>query len=192
MPMRFLRNSGMSKTAPWATKLLGYLKDPASYPNTEYYDDNFVIIKDIFPKARQHYLLMPRKHMELHELSKADIGTLETMARVKDDFLSKKKDTFLVGFHSVPSMAQLHLHLISHDMISSSLKTKKHYLSFTTEFLIPLESVIEYLESGTFNVTDLKSRLELLKGRLKCLHCPQILSNIPKLKAHLETHARLQ
>lgn len=182
---------GAPKTAhasPWATKLLGYLKDPALNPSTEYFDDNFVVIRDAFPKARQHYLLLPRKRIELNQLTKSDIPMLEAMVEIQDKFLQGKTEKFRVGFHSVPSMAQLHLHMITDDFCSSALKTKKHYLSFTTRFFMPIEEVLDSLQSGTFSPTVLHSRLDLLKGKLECIHCSQILSNIPKLKDHLEQH----
>ena len=70
--------------------------------------------------------------------------------------------TIRVGYHSVPSMRPLHLHIISQvsvcvkglwcecrcrsddllcwwcgqDFVSPAMKTKKHYLSFTTAFFL--------------------------------------------------------
>lgn len=42
-----------------------------------------------------------------------------------------------IGFHAKPSMDHLHLHVLSTDFLSPSLKTKKHWNSFNTEhFLI--------------------------------------------------------
>lgn len=43
------------------------------------------------------------------------------------------------GVHARPSMKHLHIHVLSRDMVSSALKTRDHYLSFTTDFLIGLE-----------------------------------------------------
>lgn len=45
----------------------------------------------------------------------------------------------VVGVHSVPSMHHLHVHVMSRDMHSEKMKHRKHYLSFTTEFFVPLE-----------------------------------------------------
>lgn len=50
-----------------------------------------------------------------------------------------------VGFHAVPSMAQLHLHLISGDFLGTGLKNKKHYNSFTTPFFLGIDEVISML-----------------------------------------------
>ena len=57
-----------------------------------------------------------------------------------DDIL-KDKNKFVrnfvqVGIHSVPSMANLHIHVISKDFHSVRLKNKKHYNSFNTGFFI--------------------------------------------------------
>lgn len=58
---------------------------------------------------------------------------------------------FRIGFHAIPSMSLLHLHLIrfsphscvrnkliiaSDDFISDSLKNKKHWNSFNTDFFV--------------------------------------------------------
>lgn len=45
-----------------------------------------------------------------------------------------------MGYHSEPSMLHLHMHIISDDFCSDSLKNKKHYNSYTTEFFIESES----------------------------------------------------
>ena len=41
------------------------------------------------------------------------------------------------GFHAVPSMRPLHLHLLSLDHDSEALKHKKHWNSFATPFFVP-------------------------------------------------------
>lgn len=42
--------------------------------------------------------------------------------------------TFRFGFHAVPSMAQLHLHVVSQDLRGSGMKHRKHWNSFATDF----------------------------------------------------------
>ncbi|KAK3687786.1 HIT-like domain-containing protein [Podospora appendiculata] len=44
-----------------------------------------------------------------------------------------------VGVHAHPSMAHLHVHIISRDMHSDRLKHRKHYNSFNTPFFVPLD-----------------------------------------------------
>ncbi|PSR81216.1 HIT-like domain-containing protein [Coniella lustricola] len=44
-----------------------------------------------------------------------------------------------VGVHAVPSMNHLHVHVFSRDMHSEKMKKRKHYNSFTTDFMVPLD-----------------------------------------------------
>ena len=37
-----------------------------------------------------------------------------------------------MGFHAIPSMPQLHMHVVSQEFDSACLKTKRHYNTFTT------------------------------------------------------------
>ena len=40
-----------SAPALWSNLLLGYVKDPASHPDVLYFDDDFVLIQDKYPKV---------------------------------------------------------------------------------------------------------------------------------------------
>jgi len=53
--------------------------------------------------------------------------------------------TFKLGFHALPSMSQLHMHVISEDFNSPSLKNKKHWNSFTSPFFVGTEEFISML-----------------------------------------------
>jgi len=48
-----------------------------------------------------------------------------------------------MGFHGKPSMRQLHLHVISSDFNSSSMKHAKHYNTFTTSYFLEVHEFIE-------------------------------------------------
>jgi aprataxin len=59
----------------------------------------------------------------------------------------------IAGVHTHPSMNHLHIHVFSRDMHSPCVKHKKHYLSFTTTFLVrmdefPLEEGSERFKPG--------------------------------------------
>lgn len=43
------------------------------------------------------------------------------------------------GYHAIPSMSQLHLHMISQDFDSPCLKTKRHWNSFNTKYFLDSE-----------------------------------------------------
>jgi len=103
-----------------------------------------------------------------------------------------------MGFHSVPSMEHVHLHIISSDLCSPSLKNKKHYNSFHPKlgFFIHFDEVLSWFEgsvsdpvsSGAPKTPSLrKERYEpLLKTDLACWKCGEGVRNIPLLKSHLE------
>jgi hypothetical protein len=38
-------------------------------------------------------------------------------------------------------MCQLHLHVVSQDLLGSGMKKRQHYLSFATSFFLPLHEV---------------------------------------------------
>ena len=91
----------------------------------------------------------------------------------------------LSGFHSVPSMRQLHLHLISVDFASEYLKSKKHWNSFATPFLLPAANFEAQLAQGG-RVTVAAARMEgALKEDMRCPLTGVPLKNMPALKAHL-------
>ena len=95
--------------------------------------------------------------------------------------------TFLLGFHSVPSMRQLHMHVVSTDFDSPALKHKKHWNSFTTPFFLPLPEVEAALAAGGAGrvVVDVEAAEELLKGEMRCYKCGERMQNMPTLTRHL-------
>lgn len=81
-------------------------------------------------------------------------------------------------------MRQLHLHVISQDFDSDSLKNKKHWNSFTSLFFRDSVDVLEEVKSqGKANVAS----EDLLKGELRCNRCRSAHPNIPKLKSHVRS-----
>ncbi|PWN41091.1 hypothetical protein IE81DRAFT_187534 [Ceraceosorus guamensis] len=95
-----------------------------------------------------------------------------------------------VGFHAVPSMEHVHLHIISSDLISERLKNKKHYLSFHPShgFWLPLTRIEEMVRKGQKKLPhDERYYENLLKSTLTSFYDESEHSHIPKLKAHLET-----
>lgn len=93
------------------------------------------------------------------------------------------------GFHAVPSMKTVHLHVISADLVSFRLKHKKHYISFhpTAGFWQPLGTVQDLVHAGkkALPMTDHQYE-ELLKGPLISLITQEKFKFMPDLKRHLE------
>uniref|UniRef100_A0A3Q3IWW8 C2H2-type domain-containing protein n=1 Tax=Monopterus albus TaxID=43700 RepID=A0A3Q3IWW8_MONAL len=94
---------------------------------------------------------------------------------------------FRTGFHAIPSMSHVHLHVISQDFDSPCLKNKKHWNSFTTDYFIESHDVIQMLETNGV-VTVKEDASELLKLPLRCHVCCKELPTIPALKEHLKSH----
>jgi len=139
-----------------------YLHDPANHPRVLGYNDDFVVIKDMYPKATVHLLILPRDPIKQHQRMSEACHDIEFFSKLKleaakwraraagelarqlcppteaipnRDFEAEIK----VGIHSSPSMNHLHVHVISRDMHSPWLRHKKHYNSFNTPFFVDLE-----------------------------------------------------
>ncbi|XP_065405961.1 aprataxin isoform X10 [Chrysemys picta bellii] len=157
-----------------------------------YKDERVVVIKDKYPKARYHWLILPWDSISsLKSVTKEHLELLEHMHAVGEKLIQQclDKDSleFRLGYHAVPSMSQVHLHVISQDFDSPCLKNKKHWNSFTTEYFLNSQDVIEMVETkGKVLVKDGTS--ELLKLPLRCHVCKQHQSTIPQLKEHLKKH----
>jgi aprataxin len=173
----------------WADGLLKFLDEPTD-PAVVYCDDDFIAIKDKYPKAKCHYLVMPRdrKYRSLKDLTEDDEDMLRNMEGVANYLVNSNNENgdptlvFKYGFHAVQSMNHLHMHVISQDFDSPCLKNKKHWNSFTTTFFVPLEEVLINLEKGE---VDFSYRETRLNGGLKCHRCGKVQCNIPTLKQHI-------
>jgi aprataxin len=154
--------------------LLESMKDPSVIVLSS---DIAVVIKDKFPKAQFHFLVLPfaeipsifhvssphlghlliqlLKHQS--QLSKANItliDELELLGKNAIEVSGQPSSNFKMGFHASPSMQRLHLHVISQDFNSPALKTKIHWNSFTTDFFISCDGESLRILSNAFKVPD--------------------------------------
>ncbi|XP_015250444.1 PREDICTED: aprataxin [Cyprinodon variegatus] len=182
-------NTRNESVGHWSQGLKTSMQDPQMQV---YKDDKVVVIKDKYPKARYHWLVLPWQSIpSLKALSGEHCVLLKHMQQVADRMIQQCPDSsslqFRTGYHAIPSMSQIHLHVISQDFDSPCLKNKKHWNSFTTEYFIDSHDVIQMLEtSGKVSVKDGTS--ELLKLSLCCHVCRKELPTIPSLKEHLKSH----
>ncbi|XP_028911876.1 aprataxin [Ornithorhynchus anatinus] len=173
----------------WSQGLKTSMQDPKMQV---YKDEKVVVIKDKYPKARNHWLVLPwesiaslravtREHLELLKHMQA-VGKKLTQDCIDSDRLQ-----FRMGYHAIPSMSHIHLHVISQDFDSPWLKNKKHWNSFNTKYFLESQDVIEMVRrDGKVTVQDGTS--EFLKLPLRCHVCKQQQSTIPELKEHLKKH----
>ncbi|CAH6721876.1 aprataxin-like protein [[Candida] jaroonii] len=127
-----------------------YIKNPRD-PSVVFNDDNVVIIKDKFPKSLRHYLVIPKsnKFTKQHPIDAFEDdefyllvkGYVEKAKQLLIEDL--KKDGFKdldgyvqAGVHSIPSMNNIHVHVMTKDFASKCMKHKKHYNSFTSRFFV--------------------------------------------------------
>ncbi|KYN27117.1 Aprataxin [Trachymyrmex cornetzi] len=95
----------------------------------------------------------------------------------------------LIGYHAMPSMQRLHLHVISTDFNSPCLKTKYHWNSFTTPFFLHSQDVCNQLRiDGKIKKISPQACTDYLNTKLKCHKCSTQPKNMPHLKRHLLTH----
>lgn len=144
------------------------------------HDENFIVIRDKFPKGTIHWLVLPRKEMieEIEMLTADHVGMLELMSlKVKQlEALARKEledDSIELwsGFHSWPSMKLLHLHLISSDLQGARLTSTSHWISFTTPFFIRLPIMIERLKETGQHGIDLATEKKRKNGKPTCPLC---------------------
>ncbi|KAF8936692.1 hypothetical protein BGZ58_003842 [Dissophora ornata] len=143
-------------------------------------------------------LVLPRKNIDnVTELSGPEginvVDQLVERASWLLERLKKESPTleFKMGFHAIPSILRLHLHIISQDFCSEALKTKHHWNSFTTSFFIPPEEVVSAIQAkGSFPQTsEQRAGYEaLLKRDLHCNQCGEKPKNMPALRKHLQEH----
>lgn len=158
------------------------------------YDESAVVVKDLYPKARRHVLVVAREDGldRLSQVRKQHLPLLRHMEALGTKWASTFQESdpslhFQFGYHAEPSMKQLHLHVVSQDFDSPSLKNKKHWNSFTTAFFLPSKLVLETIEqTGAGPTLPPGEGEKLLKQELRCHRCRSVEPNIPRLKVHIK------
>ncbi|VFQ71192.1 unnamed protein product [Cuscuta campestris] len=176
----------------WAQALYDIAMHPENYKNDVLEAScDVVVLNDKHPKAQKHLLVLARVEGldQLKDICKEHIPVLETMHAVglkwAEKFLNENESLiFRLGYHSEPSMRQLHLHVISQDFNSKNLKNKKHWNSFNTPFFRDSVDVIEEV-SQNGKATRRDDEEKLLAMELRCHRCRSAHPNIPRLKAHV-------
>ncbi|RKF54753.1 Aprataxin-like protein [Golovinomyces cichoracearum] len=210
-----------------------YIKSPEKYDTSMVvsYNNEFVVIKDKFPKSSVHMLILPRdtKFSRLHPFEAFEhaefLASVQLqLKKVKEMVVNEIRNRYgifslkdaqrqnllregraveseieeddrrqpltgrnwdaevISGIHARPSMNHLHIHVLSVDRLSDSLKHRKHYNSFTTNFFIPLED----FPLPSDDVRRFPEREGYLNSELKCWRCGKNFGNkFSNLKKHL-------
>ncbi|KAL0946964.1 hypothetical protein HGRIS_013118 [Hohenbuehelia grisea] len=191
--------------------------NPASLPASILFShtERSLTIHDAYPKALFHFLTLPRIQDPFSASDLVDLRSLLQCdkARAKDLLVGLRDDVAAVvkeieeemvnrygfkwdvwtGFHGAPSMVHLHIHIISSDLCSPTLKTKKHLNSFHPKhgFFLPFTEVLSWFDAEDSYFTTMaalkKSQYEpILKEDLTCWRCEGTFKNMPALKTHLQ------
>ena len=187
----------------WQGGLTQYLQHAAALKPFVFLETpSWMVIYDGYPKAKVHLLLLPKPsylpvngpadlRRDPHEarLLRLHAEGRRIQAKLEADMPGLR---FRLGYHSIPSLQPLHLHLISEDFHSPALKTKKHWQSFTSAFFLDAAQVEAMLrEQGRVTVDKVKAEA-LLKEPLRCHGCGGEQKNMPTLKQHLTQCRRVK
>jgi aprataxin len=212
---------------PGRDGLEAYIVAPESFLESEivYHNENWVLIRDLYPKASVHLLLLPRdlkishifpaykafnsnpeflNNAKVEAEKAAQIAASELRRQFSSVSASEEtrvkameaddpptelpegrnwRKEIKIGIHKVPTMSNLHIHIISRDMHSASMKHRKHYNSFNTPFFVPLTD---------FPLNEEHEALlhgeRYLESDMRCWNCGMNFGNqFKKLKSHLES-----
>ncbi|PIA32381.1 hypothetical protein AQUCO_04500173v1 [Aquilegia coerulea] len=175
----------------WAQALHHIALNPEKHKNDviEILDD-VVVLNDLYPKARKHLLVLARTDGldHLADVGEEHLQLLRNMHAVGEKWAKQFSSDdasliFRLGYHSVPSLRQLHLHVISQDFNSTHLKNKKHWNSFNTAFFRDSVDVIDEISKD--GKAKLNSDEKLMSMELRCHRCRSAHPNIPRLKSHI-------
>lgn len=204
--------------------LAAYTLDPASFPHSRvvYYNEDFVVINDLFPKASVHLLILPRNGQKNRMRPQDAFDDTTFLASCREE--EKKVRTLVAaelrrrfgrhsisdrprieamesddpplpndvpagrdwskevisGIHANPSMNDLHIHVLSRDMMSECMKKTNHYLSFTTDFLVSLDQF-------PLDMEDHRRHYGRFPEDMLCWRCGRNFGRkMARLKEHLE------
>ena len=180
---------GMASKGNWS---VGLITDMSKLENILKQDDHVVIIRDKYPKSTHHYLTIPKEKINyLTDLDSSHIGLLKHMSLFAEEYIKSlfsvgsKAVEVLMGFHAIPSMQQLHMHVISTDFRGAGLKTKKHWNSFNTNYFVDCKRLVEQLEVNGKVVYDKIKFSDMLNTPLACNRCKKVFPNMTQLKDHI-------
>ena len=93
-----------------------------------YEDDDFIIIRDIAPQAKHHYLAIPKKHFaDVTEMTDADaalVGRILKKIGELADSLGLQSGFRLIsnkGADAMQSVPHLHIHIIGGEKLSEKM-----------------------------------------------------------------------
>lgn len=185
----------------WEQALVQYLRAPHQHQASVFLDrPECLVVYDGYRKARVHLLLLPKPaFLDLPDIAAARpqhlprLQALHAIASTIARQLQQREgggEEVRLGYHALPSLRPLHLHLVSQDFDSPHLKNKKHWNTFTSRFFVSPQRVEQALRGPAGRLLLDRAEYEALeKAPLRCHRCQSPLANMPKLKDHIQ-HCR--
>ncbi|KAI0374935.1 hypothetical protein BV20DRAFT_935176 [Pilatotrama ljubarskyi] len=194
------------------------MMDPVQIPDSVKlcYSDTSVTVHDKWPKGKYHELVLPLIRPPLRPEDLRDLRSLLMLPReqakailvgLRRDALEAKRLVeedmvrqhgfawgLQIGFHALPSVEHLHLHIVSTDFLGDGFKKKRHCNSFhpTLGFFLDIDEVIRWfdpdIEPTWFAMKsslDKKEYEDLLRVDMSCPHCNEPFKTMPKMHKHL-------
>lgn len=186
--------------------------------NSVFYEDAACcVVWDPFPKARYHLLLVPKPGVlpprteptggaregashgiidgpdQLDPSHLPALRALHAVAEAVADRIRRLHQDpavpdFWVGYHSVPSLRPLHLHIISSDLVSPFLTTRQHYLSFASSAFLRARAIEDALEEhGRVDIHRAAVEATLSHKAIRCHIDRRVFHSVPDLKNALES-----
>eukprot|EP01098_Paradermamoeba_levis_P012504 TRINITY_DN5485_c0_g1_i2.p1 TRINITY_DN5485_c0_g1~~TRINITY_DN5485_c0_g1_i2.p1 ORF type:complete len:189 (-),score=29.76 TRINITY_DN5485_c0_g1_i2:14-580(-) len=181
----------MSTKTHWSGVLTSYFEHPENHQEDILYQDKDVtVLYDKFPKAQVHLLAIPSFVLSgFSSLNETHLPLLHKMREcglaMAQKITPEKAMKFKTGFHAVPSLKQLHLHVISTDLDSPKMKHNKHWNSFTTEFFVDFQDFVGQVQRDNRVQFDEAYYEGLLRQKPRCHKCSTEFATFPNLKSHL-------
>ncbi|KAI0670342.1 HIT-like domain-containing protein, partial [Trametes maxima] len=177
-------------------------------------------LHDLYPKSLYHEVVIPlirppltvdglrdlRSLLSLPtEVAKTVLlnlrrDALEAKRLIEDDMRKRYSAVWdvQIGFHALPSVQHLHLHVMSTDFTGLYFKNKKHLNSFHPDagFFLKIDEVLEWFDLPQAEFArkariDKKEHEALLKQDLKCPGCNAPFRSMTTVRKHLtEKHEK--
>ncbi|KAG0216022.1 hypothetical protein BGX33_000541 [Mortierella sp. NVP41] len=117
-------------------------------------DSKTLVLKDKYPKAHFHVLVMPNRLVPTmdHLICGDGVAIVQQLVERAKIVIARESKRwphlkFMMGFHALPTMKQVHMHVISTDLDSDNMQRAPVYNSYTTQFFLTPEQVIQRIET---------------------------------------------
>ena len=156
-----------------------------------------VVAYDLYPKGRVHVLILPRMPLNCpDELRPEHEPLLRHMVELAHWLAPRLRaqhpglPPLRCGFHAVPSMWHLHLHLISIDFDSGNMKHPRHWTIFNTAYLVPPHEWIAQLRAqGRVHVDVAAEKARAKSQEMRCPLTGSVVRTMSDMRRHLRSAA---